>query len=34
MLAEGEQADDWLKVVKVIGASCFWIVRRIRLIKK
>jgi hypothetical protein len=22
MLAEGEQADDWLKVVKVIGTSC------------
>jgi hypothetical protein len=34
MLAEGEQADDWLKVVKVIGVPCIWIFRRIRLIKK
>jgi hypothetical protein len=34
MLAEGKQAEEWLKVVKVIGASCIWIVRGIRLIKK
>jgi hypothetical protein len=34
MLAEGEQAGDWLKTVKVIGTFCIWIVGRIRLINK